>query len=551
MLEDRSQRILNSSFVSKYFKSLFSLGNNNKSRILVAQVVFGASVLLSVASLYTTALGLSELVHFTVAIIIALGIQGLLFGASWRLGVVWGTDESSISLRGIYIITFMCSVSFSYVSLFGTLYPSNQRTQDDLDAVRKEAFAIYGGMNEDVLSSVDTIISRLQSDYQKWYEDSRFSVESKVNQYLGPYRNNIAIYNEMDRIAEVEKRQGYDPNSSGGGAGPIYRRLRMKADKYYQESVAPYGYQVIQMDSSFSTFVSLSKEILSDPKYVTNQNFNTLNSAFQSITALLSDINTTGVPDSILYKVRDVSPLSEFVGRSVVPFDTISTIKNLKNRLITEVNMLAENSLFSKQEYLEEAISIDKFTGENYHPFAVAMFQLVPRFNVLAVFAFIIAFFIDLLVLACGILGSSPQSVLAIKSTDKIEEYSEDAIQSSLLAIAITNGTTYIEEIEKFINLIEPSLESARQQDIPAKIPISKVTDGALLSLMSSLITLKLVKLPKGFTDEMLKNAESDFSNKEYYLGINIRLLLWLNEQLILHSEANEAFTKFVESLKI
>ena len=101
-------------------------------------MLFGASVLLSIASFYTTFAGLTPFVdHWVFAFFITAAIQSLLFVVSWRIGFMYAGKEpvSPVDL-GVFLVTFGLSVFFSFNSLYNVVFSEGQQLEMNLRAVQ-------------------------------------------------------------------------------------------------------------------------------------------------------------------------------------------------------------------------------------------------------------------------------------------------------------------------------------------------------------------------------------------------------------------------------
>jgi hypothetical protein len=88
-----------------------------------------SSILLSVASFYTTFAGMSYFVAYSiVAAFITLGIQTLLFVTSWRIGFMLADKEPMAwDELMVFLVCFLLSVFFSFVSLFDVVFAEPQQ----------------------------------------------------------------------------------------------------------------------------------------------------------------------------------------------------------------------------------------------------------------------------------------------------------------------------------------------------------------------------------------------------------------------------------------
>lgn len=109
-----------------------------------------ASVLLSVASFYTTYDGMSAFLEYAVfAAFVTLGIQSLLFVTSWRLGFMFADKEPlAWGELIVFLVCFCLSVVFSFASLFDVVFA---KPQQELARITR----VHNGVAESIASAGD------------------------------------------------------------------------------------------------------------------------------------------------------------------------------------------------------------------------------------------------------------------------------------------------------------------------------------------------------------------------------------------------------------
>ncbi|WP_026199352.1 ABC transporter permease [Lamprocystis purpurea] len=87
------------------------------------------SVLLTIASFYTTLIGLSDFTpNVVLAAFITMAIQSLLFVTSWRLGFMFADKEPLAWVDiSVFTVCFLLSVFFSFASLFNVVFSKEQQ----------------------------------------------------------------------------------------------------------------------------------------------------------------------------------------------------------------------------------------------------------------------------------------------------------------------------------------------------------------------------------------------------------------------------------------
>lgn len=135
-------------------------------------LLFVASVLLSVASFYTTYVGITPFVALPVfAFFITLAIQSLLFVVSWRLGFMYAGKEgvAGVDLL-VFAVCFTLSVFFSFNSLFNVIFAADRQLETSLTRVRDGAVAAVNQVEEKLKAqaSAEAAAVRGSADYGRW-----------------------------------------------------------------------------------------------------------------------------------------------------------------------------------------------------------------------------------------------------------------------------------------------------------------------------------------------------------------------------------------------
>lgn len=138
-------------------------------------LLFIASVLLSIASFWTTYIGITPFVGVAVfAFFITAAIQSLLFVVCWRLGFMFAGKEglAKVDLL-VFLVTFALSVFFSFNALFNVIFAEELRVEASLTRVRDGALgAVNQAEAKLVQASVQQAAALRESpDYARWRAD--------------------------------------------------------------------------------------------------------------------------------------------------------------------------------------------------------------------------------------------------------------------------------------------------------------------------------------------------------------------------------------------
>ena len=133
-----------------------------------------ASILLSIASGVTTALGMVQFMNiFIVSVFITFGVQSVLLVTSWKLGYALITKKPLKAMLPFIFAFFMTayiSMFFSFAALFGFIYDKESQNTANLAASQSEVEEVLASVHEEILKKrKDKIPDLLESKaYQVW-----------------------------------------------------------------------------------------------------------------------------------------------------------------------------------------------------------------------------------------------------------------------------------------------------------------------------------------------------------------------------------------------
>jgi hypothetical protein len=138
-------------------------------------LLFIASVLLSIASFYTTFVGIVPFVQIAIfGFFITAAIQSLLFVVSWRLGFMFAGKEDVATVDVmVFLVTFTLSVFFSFNSLFNVVFAEDLQREASLSRVRDGASAAVNQAQQTLQRAADARADAVRSSdaYVAWRAD--------------------------------------------------------------------------------------------------------------------------------------------------------------------------------------------------------------------------------------------------------------------------------------------------------------------------------------------------------------------------------------------
>ncbi len=176
-------------------------------------LLFIASVLLSIASFYTTFVGLTPFVaHWIFAFFITAAIQSLLFVVSWRLGFMLADKESVAKIDvGVFVVCFTLSVFFSFNSLFNVMFGEERQQEASLGRARDGAVEVVNDAEQRLKSQLDQELRAIQkgnaaaNPYLRWREQINRAAELALQ--TGPDLRLLLEEQRAQAQQDLEQRQ--------------------------------------------------------------------------------------------------------------------------------------------------------------------------------------------------------------------------------------------------------------------------------------------------------------------------------------------------------
>jgi len=194
----------------------------------MVQALFVASCLLSVVSWYTTFEGMRLYLSFWFSVLASLGIQTSLVLVAWLIGFSTSLKHAGRRplLIGVYIITAMVSIAFSYTSLY-TWFSARERPatierklydalEDSAGETRRLLTAAIGEQQKHILALQEMttaekthgLISRAE-DTDPYLANIRASVAREARTYAENYKEGAGAgvrYSAFDRYTKLAQQ---------------------------------------------------------------------------------------------------------------------------------------------------------------------------------------------------------------------------------------------------------------------------------------------------------------------------------------------------------
>lgn len=541
---------LKSPLISSYINSLLGIGFDSKRELMLVKILVISTLLLSLASGYTTYSGLLQYVPSIIAFLVTVAIQGLLFTTSWRIGTVMSSDTFKVSFLIIYLITMLTSVFFSYSALLDHIYTPENRKKEELDrAISQSTFMINKIMINrqkyltDLSDSITVLLKEYDAIVSKSFSKGLLQVKSEYNS------NNKVYQNLIDRYTKEKKYGGTIIRIDGGtvksppGNGSIAKRYDSEMKNYYNNSVH-------HLEESLNNYSYLENRY--------NDLFNYLVESYQNFTKknfrkLVATKNEVFNQFNISENIEIINNLERIISKKINENDKyllfleqykqsnqIHYSKSLMELKKSVSGILALIPIMSMPNEIEEAqfavSKLGSWSGNDIHYFVLSIGELLIL-NPLAIGTFLIALIIDLLILFCGLMGARPNSYLDMNKSEDLYDIKELALETILSLDLNSENDSY--STDPFINRIieilkhcKPDFKYAQEEGIPATLSFDDIVELNMQKEIGVLLSLELAyELP------------------DNRLGLRTKLILWLADQVINYSEAYKTNKNFIKSI--
>lgn len=492
-----------------------------------------SSISLTIASGATTFFGIEEYTNATVAVFTTIGIQGLLFSTSWKLGHSFKNRETSASLMIIYLICLTVSVFFSYSSLFQRVYSDEERLMNRDTIARSVAMGIIPGIKRDISNSLVIAEKEIYNEeYRVWKSNilkiSNNKVTSAQKDKQKYAQKSQSYQQEMKFEEDVGGTVFFDKSGnkkiSARGRGDIYNGIKKSFDdsesesQYYKnlhdrllsmkseitplfeaiESV-PTKENILKLESKCIEFLTIEGSAKEEDKVSCYSNYENNNMA-QKI------IKRSQIVDSD--KICE-NPSSETIYRGVL--DIIN--KCLSAAIKAGVGASGANDAIKK---------LEREYGDKSHHSIRAISELMSG-NWLSYISLSIAVVLDLLLLLCGILGERRDVFLTMRKPTDLDELGTYPLEVVMSASVNANSedSEFISRAKSILEISELSVKHSIKDGCPAVISMEKAEEKGLQKEIGVLLSMNLAK-------PLQKNGEQEYN----FIGLRTKLVLILCERI-------------------
>ncbi|MBX7227940.1 MAG: hypothetical protein K1X55_18040 [Chitinophagales bacterium] len=480
-----------------------------------------SAIALTIASGYTTFEGFLQYTPFLVAILLTVGVQGLLFASVWKIGSAIKSNRLRPMIVVIFSIAMLVSVFFSYSSLLEVIYEKKVRVSDEIVRKQNEVTEIVSLVKDSISGRIDITkaCNNFKSGFITWDDTSSKGVSKSI----------ATLTNLLDRSTSKQKaieyalsknQQKFTNNPSSENKKALEFSKRKEKDnsenKLFPTLTKYERIVILQMQHD-----SIYKSITSNNRLITLSSISDFQQKKKEYYPLIlgsaySEKNIE-LPDTLKKQLIRISEVNEFYNFvDSLKVSDYKTIPQLKYSALSLIDRIPSSFKIDFSKVKSKLLSLDKYTGEQQHQFIVSV-MLLKQGHFLAVGAFIIALFVDLLVLFCGILGTLPKSFLTLNNYKEIEEVMESGIENIFSMHFNENyETSFKKRLYLLISNCEPSSIEYTVKGFPSFIRFDKIKELSLSSEIGILIST---------------NQAKDFKSKDG-IFITMRFLLWASEKL-------------------
>jgi len=495
---------------SNYTKSIIDIGYGSSSDKTLTIVLVTASLLLSIASGYTTYQGLTQYSYGLIAFIITLGIQGLLFASSWKLGQAFVIKDYNLFLIAIWFMAMVASVFFSYSSLFEHIYKTEEREHNRDIVAATESQKILSHLNR-----------QLQTNLIAGFKDWKLSINDLLKEIEEVHNKKLLeIKAEHRRLKEIAK----DEFDKGGtvyfidgkkfittkGDGDFYKEYLNNASNYVEQVQKPYEAKLDKYNNYKVNLLSILNDFEAKLKvsYLRKAIFKCeeikrkFGNASQSCE--LSSLKADDIKAFEMFKQEcSVNNLNKGFHDDLIFVKKCVTMSNISENLV--------------ESQLDEISNIEKTEGPYAHSFIIVTNEL-KRLHPLAIGTLALALIIDILILLCSLLGSKHESFLTINSYEDLTYMGDRPLEVVLdTTLEKQDGDTMLlKRIKDILNHAKFDLKAARD-GYPAILTFEQIQE---LNLHKELGVL--------FSRKLAKPLESNS-----IIGMKTKLILWMCDQIL------------------
>jgi hypothetical protein len=199
-------------------------------RIFPLFPLLGISILLSMVSVYTIYKGMTGFTgHAVIAVIIAIGVQSLLFLTAWRLG--FSLRKRMPSVRGeliAFLVYFSLSTALSFVGLLDKVFPESQQEQASLARVHDRVAETIASAGNKVREHQRALIHQLPSSPEFTAWSGQIAAIADLAAESRERLTQVVAGSNERRRAQADRLEA-DAREVASSAKTLDRRLRVES----------------------------------------------------------------------------------------------------------------------------------------------------------------------------------------------------------------------------------------------------------------------------------------------------------------------------------
>lgn len=524
--------------IGSYTSSLIDVGYGNKEDHAIRVVLVSSSLFLSIASGYTTFNGLDQYLpdsaFYIITLLVTFGIQGLLFGISWRLGKLYVVGDLNPFMWSIWLITMLVSVFFSFSSLFETVYSDDERTTnrgiDSVTVSTKILRKLGQNITDDIKAGKKNIEPSLYKDWKFDFssvmEKSRKTIEQTSENHEKKYRSLLDKYDDEINFGgtEYKNKSGLIVKSKPG-PGEISEEIKAEYESFYKKTLIPYQ---AKSEKILRLIDNAGTDLL---EYEKKTDINQLNAANEkcleiiNFSRLVATCNSAKLGDSF----SDLLTLEEAY-RNYLSFCSPAALgTTLEKNMLLLTTCIPRHARNDAQAdfLLNQVQEFQKKNGSHSH-FITTVIGELSSFNYLAISSLILALIIDVLILLCSLVASRHSTFLNIrdsKDLHQMESYPLDTV-ISVDTVSKESDSQIVRRVKEILNSSKFDLKSARE-------------GFSMVISMSEIERLKMHKELGTFLSMDLAVPDEDWEK----IRFRTRFVLWMCEQIIKDKQSTKTYS--------
>jgi len=329
-----------------------------------------SAIALTIASGYTTFQGFTQYTPFFIALLLTIGVQGLLYSSSWKIGSAIKSHNLKFLKVVIFLFTMLTSVFFSYSSLLEVVYKKDLRLSDELTDKQNQVATAISSIKDSISNKINLskTYDNFKAEFIVWNDTSSKDISKLYARLIETVDKNTSKQNAIE-YALFTDRQNFQHNPDSLNLG------------YYNKSKSiQFNHRINRLFPSLAKYVrckrlqfehdSIFKAIIDNNRFITNSNISNLQQKKKELFPMLLDKKysprSIELPDTLKKQLIIISELNIFYDLvDSFKVQNYDNIRDLKVRSLNLIDKLPNSFKIDFSEIKNNLLDLDKYTGGN------------------------------------------------------------------------------------------------------------------------------------------------------------------------------------------